>query len=274
MSQQDAYTAIPVAKVVEDGSDEQASLLYNNKPSSSAGKQPLMGAYGQQEFPGDIEKQLRRGFVRKVYSILFIQMLVTAGSVALFISNDDVMDYVQTNPWVMYTSIGLYFFSAIAIICCGELRRKHPHGLICLSVLTIALSVMVGIVSAQYQTETVLWAALTTSGCVAGLTMYACQTKYDFTMMGGMLSSMIFVFIMSWFILWWFPITDTVSLVYSSLGALLMCFFIVYDTQLMLGGKHKLAIGLDEYVFAALNLYLDIINLFLYILQILGGSRR
>jgi len=53
-----------------------------------------------------------------------------------------------------------------------------------------------------------------------------------------------------------------------------MCLFIVYDTQLMLGGKHKYAISMDEYVFAALNLYLDIINLFLYILRIMGGGRR
>jgi FtsH-binding integral membrane protein len=30
----------------------------------------------------------------------------------------------------------------------------------------------------------------------------------------------------------------------------------------------------EEYVFASLNLYLDIINLFLYILQIVGASRN
>lgn len=93
-------------------------------------------------------------------------------------------------------------------------------------------------------------------------------------MFGGILCSICFVFIMSLMVFWWFPMSQTVNLVYSGLGALLMCFFIVYDTQLMLGGKHKLAIGLDEYVFAALNLYLDIINLFLYLLQILGGGRR
>ena len=41
-----------------------------------------------------------------------------------------------------------------------------------------------------------------------------------------------------------------------------------------LGGKHKYAISMDEYVFAALNLYLDIINLFLYLLRIVGGGSR
>ncbi len=37
-------------------------------------------------------------------------------------------------------------------------------------------------------------------------------------------------------------------------------------------GSHKAAISPDEYVFATLNLYLDIINIFLYILQLLGNN--
>ena len=76
---------------------------------------------------------------------------------------------------------------------------------------------------------------------------------------------------MSMMVLWWFPVNQTLNLVYSGLAHFYV--LLSYDTQLMLGGKHKLAIGLDEYVFAALNLYLDIINLFLYLLQIVGGRR-
>ena len=60
---------------------------------------------------------------------------------------------------------------------------------------------------------------------------------------------------------------------YASGGALLFSMYIVYDTQLMMGGKHKLSVSPEEYVFAALNLYLDIINLFLYILTIIGAAR-
>lgn len=43
--------------------------------------------------------------------------------------------------------------------------------------------------------------------------------------------------------------------------------------QLMMGGSHKYSISPEEYIFAALNLYLDIINLFLYILMIVGAAR-
>ena len=61
---------------------------------------------------------------------------------------------------------------------------------------------------------------------------------------------------------------------YSAVGAVIFSLYIVYDTQLMLGGKHKHALSPEEYIFAALNLYLDIVNLFLYILAIFGGSKN
>lgn len=48
--------------------------------------------------------------------------------------------------------------------------------------------------------------------------------------------------------------------------------FLAVDTQLLLGNK-ELALSPEEYVFAALNLYTDIINIFLYILAIVGRAR-
>jgi len=58
-------------------------------------------------------------------------------------------------------------------------------------------------------------------------------------------------------------------------GVLLFTFYIVFDTQLLIGeyGGHKVQFGIDDYVFAALNLYLDIINLFLHILSLFGERR-
>jgi len=54
-------------------------------------------------------------------------------------------------------------------------------------------------------------------------------------------------------------------------GALLFSGYILYDTSVIM---HHM--GPDDYVMAAISLYLDIINLFLYLLEILrmlqGGS--
>ena len=49
--------------------------------------------------------------------------------------------------------------------------------------------------------------------------------------------------------------------------------YLVYDTQIMMGGGKMYAISPEEYIFAALNLYLDIVNLFLYILQLISAAR-
>jgi FtsH-binding integral membrane protein len=138
--------------------------------------------------------------------------------------------------------------------------------------------------------------------CV-GLTIFSFQTKWDFTRFGGILfCAMIILFLfgfMTIFLRAYFPIT---RMIYAALGALLFSAFLVYDTQKMMGmygygygaiaespviptyinimiminlcagGNHKYSISPEEYIFASLNLYLDIINIFLYLLQLFGRS--
>ena len=45
------------------------------------------------------------------------------------------------------------------------------------------------------------------------------------------------------------------------------------DVRLVVGGKRKIAFSPEEYIFAALIIYLDIIEIFIYILLIVGGKR-
>ena len=158
-----------------------------------------------------------------------------------------------------------------------RVRRKHPHGMIGLTIFTLATSFFVGIISSIYAQVIGEWivieSLLMTALIVVGLTIFAFQTKYDFTRFNGFIVALLmwgimllmfnFVFIMD---------TRFAYTLYASCGAAFMCFFIVHDTQLMIGGKHKYQLQVDEHVFAALSLYLDIVNLFLYILSILNGG--
>merc|ERR1719343_1370915 len=63
-------------------------------------------------------------------------------------------------------------------------------------------------------------------------------------------------------------------MMYDFVGVLLFTFYIVYDTQLIIGGSHKVQFSIDDYCFAALNLYLDVINLFQQILRLLGDQKK
>lgn len=58
-----------------------------------------------------------------------------------------------------------------------------------------------------------------------------------------------------------------VEIICVGTGVLIFSFIAIYDTRLMVGGRHTYTITPDDYIFAALSLYLDIINFFLNILR-------
>ena len=60
---------------------------------------------------------------------------------------------------------------------------------------------------------------------------------------------------------------------YASAGAFIFMLYIIFDTQMLMGGHHSYALDPEEYVFAALSLYLDMVNLFIYILAIVGLAK-
>merc|ERR1711902_322024 len=150
--------------------------------------------------------------------------------------------------------------------CCESVRRKTPTNFIFLTVFTACEGVMLGTVSTFYDVDAVLIAVGITAGVTFALTVFAFQTKIDFTACGGMLCALLVILMI-------LPKTKWVMVGFGSAGALIFSLYIIYDTQLMMGGKHKYSLSPEEYIFAALNIYLDVINLFMYILMIVGFSR-
>jgi len=69
------------------------------------------------------------------------------------------------------------------------------------------------------------------------------------------------------------PTSKYVMIGFGSAGALIFSLYIIYDTQMMMGGKHKYSLSPEEYIFAALNIYLDVVQLFMYILMLVGIGR-
>ncbi|NXF12038.1 LFG1 protein, partial [Smithornis capensis] len=102
--------------------------------------------------------------------------------------------------------------------------------------------------------------------------IFSLQTKYDFTSCRGVLIICLVVLIL-FSILCIFIRSRILDIIYASLGALLFTCFLAVDTQLILGNK-QLALSPEEYIFAALSLYTDIINIFLYILAIIGRAKE
>ena len=135
------------------------------------------------------------------------------------------------------------------------------------------MTYIIGYVGIIYSPTTLLLGGVSTLTMFSGLTLYAVQTTYDYTQHTSILISSLLGLICFGFFMTFFHI-PYLSIIYSSLGAILFSFYIIYDTQLIVDGKHRtLSFTENDYVIAAISLYTDILNLFLFILQIIGGNR-
>jgi len=265
----------------------QSTYVYGQQPPPppSAPPPPQQGGYGytadesNHPFANDTsgddgissfsDKSVRQGFIKKVYAILFVQLLVSIAIVCLFVLYKPVNYYVKRNSAMFISAWVMTIVLMIAISCCESVRRSFPLNFILLGAFTLCEGYLVGVVSAHYQVDEVLLAMGIVAVVTLGITIFAFQTKYDFTMMGGCLFVLVIV-LFCFGILTIFFYSKILRLVYACLGALVFGLYLVFDTQIMLGGNRKLAISPEEYIFAALNLYVDIIMLFLYLLQIIG----
>lgn len=221
------------------------------------------------------EKEIRLGFIRKVYGILTAQLLVTVLIAAPIAELGK--QWTVENQWLLMLSSVMTLVTILAMMCCRDATMSFPTNYICLTVFTAFEAVTVGFLCAQYTVQSVLLAFGLTAAIFASLTVYAWTTKTDFTGLGpylfaGLIAMLLMSMLITLLSFLGFQLSFMVT-AWSALGVLLFTFYIVYDTQLMLGsfGGHQTQFGVDEYVFAALSLYLDIINLFVYILQLFGN---
>lgn len=212
------------------------------------------------------DKVIRHAFIRKVYLILLLQLLVTLGFIALFTFHNGVKTFVQRNMWVYILSLVVFIVTVLTLSCCPSMRRKFPTNIILLGIFTLAMSYMTGAISSFYDTEIVFFAVGITALICFLLSLFAFQTKYDFTGWGTYMYVALWIVILFGFITIFvrIPIMQTI---YSACIALIFSMYLVYDTQMLVGGK-KYELSTEEHIFGALTLYLDVVQIFMAVLSL------
>jgi FtsH-binding integral membrane protein len=219
---------------------------------------------------------IRLGFVRKVYALLSTQLVLTILVAIPF----QLMDTVQlkSQTWLLGLSVCMTLMIVCTMTCAKDLTRTYPYNYVFLFAFTFFEAILVGFASANYTWQSVMLCAGLTAFIFFCLTVYAAKTETDFTGFGPMLFGALLSFVA-----WGFMIcilaacgiaVDFVMMLYNLVGVLVFVVYIIYDTQLIIGGEHKAhKFTVDDYVFAAMTLYLDIIQLFLRILQLFGKRK-
>ena len=201
---------------------------------------------------------------------MMFQVAITAALTIATLTSSNLRAFMIATPGLMWTAIALYITSLYALACYPKVARSVPINYILLFIFTVSMSWVVAFISSMYSPQIVATAAIMTALMMIGLTTYACFAKTDFTMMGGMLAAGSLILLSMIFL----GIFITNKFYHAAIAAgilLLMSVYVIYDTQLIVG-KHSYKYMIDDYILAALNLYLDLINIFLSILQLLGAA--
>jgi len=207
-----------------------------------------------------------------VYAILGCQIFATVviASVMMLAGGEGLVEYMSTDG--SFLLMGAFIASIVNIFALGCYQTSHPTNIILLSSFTVLESVVVGFICAVYYASgmgvLVLEAFAITSIIFIGLTAFTIQSKIDFDFLAPFLFVAIFVLLI-WGMFASLFAGSVGSQAYALFGVIIFALYVVYDTHLIVN-----RLDYDQAVVGAVSLYLDFINLFLFLLQLLSGGRR
>jgi len=266
------YDDFPGSQREEDQRNEFS--VFDEEPSGNVEQ----GGFGESFELASV----RRQFIRKVYLVVAGSLLITSIIAGIFLLG--LRDTIRANPkgWFIFAMVLQIpiFGIVLAISCCNEkVGRRYPLNIILIGVVAGLYGVLIGVISVAYTIESVFIAAGITCVTVFIVTAFAFWTNIDFTKCLGfiaVLGILLFVFGAVFAIVAWSGLVKdgytlyALKMVYGGFGAFVMVMFLLVDTQMMMIGKHKYSYNPEDWAFAALSIYTDIIGLFLYILMLVG----
>ena len=271
MANNSRYTTVPTQEYEDD-----PTIHYSSQPPSYQAE-PLLNEPRSEDdnvpddfkFGGSVAEAtlpVRMMFIRKVYSILTVQLIFTTALSAVSFWSTSYRTWIKSNQWMLWVSL----FGAIGFMLLTFWKRKsYPTNLLFLAGFTGLEAYAISVITSFYDSKIVLQALIFTMGIFVALTLFACQSKYDFTSWMPYLFGALWVLIIFGFMSAFFPYNSKVELGYGIVAALIFSGYILVDTQLIMRHYH-----VEEEIAAAISLYLDVINLFLAILRILNSQQN
>ena len=213
-----------------------------------------------------------RGYMLSVYNYMTSAVLLT-GIVAMLFANSPAFDQVMMTPlrWlVMLAPLGFVMALSFGI---NRMQTSTAQMLFWAFAVTNGLSLSV--IFRVYTGASIAETFFATAGAFAGLSLVGYTTKRDLSGMGSFLIMGLFGLIIASLINM-FMQSSTMSLVISFIGVLIFAGLTAYDTQKIKNIYFQVQ-GSDfigkSAVMGALTLYLDFINMFLFLLRFMGDRR-
>ena len=223
------------------------------------------------EVKSRFSNEFARAYMNKVYGWMAFSLLIATG-IAIFCTRSQELYLFAVSHWLLLSLVGL---GIVVVMSFGREKLSART----LGVLLIAFSVLEGLtlgpILSCYTQQSLTLTFACTGGTFGVMALYGACTKRDLSPIGSALL-MILIGLIICLIVNVFWKNDTFDIVISIVGVLTFSILTAYDTQMLL--RQGAAMRDEEgrakgAVLGALSLYLDFINLFLYLLRFLGDRR-
>ncbi|KAI3760118.1 hypothetical protein L1987_50508 [Smallanthus sonchifolius] len=208
--------------------------------------------------------ELRWSFIRKIYSIVAIQLLLTVAVAATLFWYHPIATFLTTTRGGSVCFLLLVVTPFITMWALNYHHQSHLINYILLGIFTVFLAFVVGLTCTLGSGKVLPEAVILTAVVVVSLTLFtfwAAKRGYDFNFLGPFLFGALMVLLVFALIQIFFPLGKISHMIYGCLAAIIFCGYIVYDTDNLIKRYTY-----DEYIWAAVILYLDIVNLFMAML--------
>jgi hypothetical protein len=214
------------------------------------------------------DARLAAAFLSQAFLWMFVGLLVTAGVAAFVTGNDRLLAWANGNFFLLF--IGQLLL--VVAISAGINRISATAALALFFVYAASLGVTIGLIVASYTEGSVVTAFLSASAMFGAAAIYGAVTKRSLAALGGILFMGLIGLLVA-MVLNIFLRSSEVTWIISIVGVLLFTALTAYDVQRIQSGDLAAQTGSMEKaaVIGALHLYLDFINLFLFMLRLLGG---
>lgn len=209
----------------------------------------------------------RQIFMMKTLGCVGVQLLVTTFIVWICYTDASFREMSSTNSFAVVISM-----TVVGIIAMLVTFFTTSYGLVAtipFSIFTVCMSILVAIGALAYSVEVIVQSAAITTVATFICIGYIWITKRDLHSLHGILSCTLLILIIWGIFMAIVPPSDKIQIVYSIIGVVTFVAYILVDTSDMVNGHYNE----DEYLTAAMNLYLDIINLFLYLLKLVDKCK-
>jgi hypothetical protein len=214
------------------------------------------------------DARLSAAFLTQAFLWMFIGLLVTAGVAFVVQSNERLLAFAADSFFfLMIAQFGLVFAISLGI---RKLSATAALGLF--FVYAASLGLTIGLIVMAYTGTSVVTAFVSASAIFGSAAIYGAVTKRSLVGLGPILfMGLIGILVAS--LLNIFLANDALSWVISVIGVVIFTGLTAWDVQRIQNGDFAVATGSMEKgaVIAALALYLDFINIFLFLLRIFGG---